>query len=58
VDRKRGNHDTVTLKWKIYQTINNSLVEASADFAQSSGEVIFKPGDRQEVGTMQFYPGY
>ncbi|XP_064619584.1 adhesion G-protein coupled receptor V1-like [Lineus longissimus] len=49
VDRRRGNHDTVTVKWKIYQMVNDALVKASADFVQSSGEVIFKPGDRQEV---------
>ena len=47
--RERGDDGTVTVSWLVEQRLGQDLLEASADFEETKGSVVFLPGVRSQV---------
>ena len=49
IERKRGDDGSVNITWGVYQSTGTGEVEATEDFLQSRGVLLFNAGDRLRV---------
>ena len=49
IERKRGDDGSVNITWGVYQSTGTGEVEATEDFQQSRGVLLFNAGDRLRV---------
>lgn len=52
--RTRGDAGTVTLLWVVNQKQNQVSLQATTDFDNSNGTVVFLPGERNKVNFIKY----